>query len=88
MQGLQVAAARALNAAAGRRGRCFADRYRARILRTPAAIRAVLPRLPPPRPRPHRGSALPRTTVPCAPRTRLLAAALAREHARARHRAN
>lgn len=86
MQGLQVAAARALNAAAGRHGRCFPDRYRARILRTPAAIRSVLPRLPAPGPRPARPGAVTGDAAPSSPRTHLLAAALAREHARARRR--
>ncbi len=84
MQGLQVAAARALNAAAGRHGRCFPDRYRARILRTPAEIRSVLPRLPAPAPHPPSAGGVTGTTAPCSPRTHLLAAALAREHARAR----
>lgn len=42
MQGFQVAAARALNAACRRRGTVFPDRYRPAILRTRRAVRAVL----------------------------------------------
>ena len=42
MQGFLVAAARQLNAAFSRRGRVFADRYRARILRTRGALRAAI----------------------------------------------
>jgi hypothetical protein len=46
MQGFQVAAARYLNAAIARRGPVFPDRYRARILRTPASLRAAIAALP------------------------------------------
>ncbi|MEO6777786.1 MAG: hypothetical protein ABI467_33000 [Kofleriaceae bacterium] len=42
MQGFQVAAAKHLNRLHGRRGPVFADRYRARPLRTLAAVRAVI----------------------------------------------
>jgi hypothetical protein len=42
MQGFQVAAAKHLNRLRGRSGTVFADRYRARPLRTYAAVRAVL----------------------------------------------
>jgi hypothetical protein len=48
MQGLQVATARRLNAAISkqqrrtRRGRVFADRYHARILRTPTEVRHAI----------------------------------------------
>ena len=48
MQGLQVAAARRLNAAISKRrhsqrsGRVFADRYHARILRTPTEVRHAI----------------------------------------------
>ncbi|HEY6036836.1 MAG TPA: hypothetical protein VIV58_21305, partial [Kofleriaceae bacterium] len=42
MQGFQVAAAKHLNRLRGRRGCVFADRYRARPLRTWAAVREVL----------------------------------------------
>ena len=45
MQGFEISAARALNRAAGRRGRVFADRYRARILMTRPALRAALAEL-------------------------------------------
>lgn len=45
MQGFQVAAARYLNAAAARRGTVFPDRYRARILRTRAAVQAAITEL-------------------------------------------
>ncbi len=48
MQGFQVAAARALNTACGRRGAVFPDRYRPAILRTRRAVRAVLGALPTP----------------------------------------
>jgi hypothetical protein len=47
MQGFQVSAARALNRACGRRGTVFADRYRARPLRTFAAVREVIGAHPP-----------------------------------------
>ncbi len=47
MQGFQVAAARALNAARRRRGTVFPDRYRPTILRTRHAVRATLSALPP-----------------------------------------
>ncbi|MDB4955967.1 MAG: hypothetical protein JWO36_3536 [Myxococcales bacterium] len=46
MQGLQVAAARALNRAASRRGTVFPDRYRARILNTRSVVRAAIAHLP------------------------------------------
>lgn len=46
MQGFQVAAARYLNAAVTRRGTVFVDRYRARILRTPRAVRSAIAKLP------------------------------------------
>jgi len=42
MQGFQVAAAKHLNRLRGRRGCVFADRYRARPLRTFAAVREVV----------------------------------------------
>ena len=42
MQGFQVVAAKHLNQLRGRRGCVFADRYRARPLRTWAAVREVL----------------------------------------------
>jgi hypothetical protein len=42
MQGFQVAAARALNAARARRGTVFPDRYRPSILRTRRAVRAAI----------------------------------------------
>jgi len=42
MQGFQVAVAKHLNRLRGRRGCVFADRYRARPLRTWAAVREVL----------------------------------------------
>ena len=45
MQGFEVSAARSLNRASGRRGSVFADRYRARILATRAALRAALAEL-------------------------------------------
>jgi REP element-mobilizing transposase RayT len=41
MQALQIRAARALNLAQGRRGRVFADRFHARILRTPTEVANV-----------------------------------------------
>lgn len=44
MQGFQVAAARRINRRLARRGAVFPDRYRARILRTRAAVRAALSR--------------------------------------------
>ena len=47
MQGFQIAAARALNRALGRRGTVFADRYRPRPLATRAAVRAALVELAP-----------------------------------------
>ncbi len=47
MQGFQIAAARALNRAFGRRGPVFADRYRPRALTTRAAVRAAVVELPP-----------------------------------------
>lgn len=46
MQGFQVAAARYLNAGSRRRGTVFPDRYRARILRTPHAVRLAIRALP------------------------------------------
>jgi REP element-mobilizing transposase RayT len=42
MQRLAIRMARALNRLAGRRGRVFADRYHARILRTPLEARRAL----------------------------------------------
>ena len=42
MQGLQVSAARQLNRVLRRTGSVFADRYRPAILRTRAAVRAVV----------------------------------------------
>jgi REP element-mobilizing transposase RayT len=42
MQGLSIRLARALNRLAGRRGRVLADRYHARILRTPLEARRAL----------------------------------------------
>ncbi len=42
MQGLAVRIARAVNTAAGRRGRVFADHYFARELRTPAEVRRAV----------------------------------------------
>jgi REP element-mobilizing transposase RayT len=42
MQGLSIRVARALNARLGRRGRLFADRYHARALTTPRAVRLAL----------------------------------------------
>jgi REP element-mobilizing transposase RayT len=42
MQGLMVRLARRLNKHLGRRGRLFAERYHARVLRTPREVRAVL----------------------------------------------
>src|SRR6266508_1457189 len=42
MQGFQVAAAKHLNRLRGRKGTVFADRYRARPLRTFAAVREVI----------------------------------------------
>ena len=48
MQGFQVAAARALNAARRRRGAVFPDRYRPTILRSRRAVRAALGALPAP----------------------------------------
>ena len=42
MQGFQVAAARQLNRLRGRRGAVFPDRYRANVLVTRAAVRALL----------------------------------------------
>ncbi len=47
MQGFQIAAARALNRAYGRRGAVFADRYRPCALTTRAAVRAAIVELPP-----------------------------------------
>jgi hypothetical protein len=41
MQALQIRAARALNLAQDRRGRVFADRFHARILRTPTEVANV-----------------------------------------------
>ena len=46
MQGFQIAAARYLNRAAGRRGPVFPDRYRARILATRRAVRRAIRQLP------------------------------------------
>jgi len=46
MQGFQIAAARHLNRAIGRRGVVFPDRYRARILTTRRAVRRALAALP------------------------------------------
>jgi REP element-mobilizing transposase RayT len=42
MQGLSIRMAKALNNVMGRKGRVFADRYHARILKTPAEVRAAL----------------------------------------------
>ncbi len=42
MQGLSVRLARRLNGLFGRKGSVFADRYHARILRTPSEVRAAL----------------------------------------------
>jgi REP element-mobilizing transposase RayT len=42
MQGLAVRTARAINRAAGRRGKVWADRYHARELRTPREVRHAL----------------------------------------------
>ena len=39
MQGLTIRLARAINRALGRKGKVFADRYHARILKTPAEVR-------------------------------------------------
>jgi hypothetical protein len=41
MQALQIRAARALNQAQDRRDRVFADRFHARILRTPTEVANV-----------------------------------------------
>lgn len=46
MQGFQIAAARHLNRATGRRGTVFPDRYRAKILTTRRAVRRALAALP------------------------------------------
>jgi hypothetical protein len=46
MQGFQIAAARHLNRALGRRGTVFPDRYRARVLHTRRVVRAALRDLP------------------------------------------
>jgi hypothetical protein len=48
MQGFQVSAARSLNRAAGRTGRVFADRYRARPLDSATALARAVANLPPP----------------------------------------
>lgn len=42
VQGLSIRMARALNRLRGRRGRAFADRYHARVLRTPREVRHAL----------------------------------------------
>jgi REP element-mobilizing transposase RayT len=42
MQGLMVRLARGINREAGRVGKLFAERYHARVLRTPREVRAVL----------------------------------------------
>lgn len=42
MQGLTVRLAKALNRMMGRRGKVFADRYHAHVLRTPAEVRNAL----------------------------------------------
>lgn len=42
MQGLSIRIAKALNRLMGRKGKLFADRYHARILRTPREVRAAL----------------------------------------------
>ena len=60
MQGFQVAAARALNAARRRHGTVFPDRYRPLILRTRRAVRATLGALP----APVAESALPSSPAP------------------------
>lgn len=46
MQSFQIAAARQLNRALGRRGTVFPDRYRARVLATRRAVRTALADLP------------------------------------------
>jgi hypothetical protein len=46
MQGFQIAAARHLNRATGRRGTVFPDRYRACILTTRRAVRRAIAALP------------------------------------------
>ncbi len=46
MQGFQIAAARYLNRATGRRGTVFPDRYRACILTTRRAVRRAIAALP------------------------------------------
>lgn len=46
MQGFQIAAARALNRVARRRGPVFPDRYRARVLATRRAVRRAIGALP------------------------------------------
>jgi len=42
MQGLSIRIAKALNRLMGRKGKVFADRYHARILRTPKEVRSAL----------------------------------------------
>jgi REP element-mobilizing transposase RayT len=42
MQGLSIRLARGINRALGRKGRVFADRFHARILRTPREVRSCL----------------------------------------------
>lgn len=42
MQGLLVRVARGVNAELGRRGKLFAERYHARVLRTPREVRAAI----------------------------------------------
>jgi len=60
MQGFQIAAARALNAARRRTGTVFPDRYRPTILRTRHAVRAALAALP----ARHPEAALPSSPAP------------------------
>lgn len=78
MQGFQVAAARALNAAHRRRGTVFPDRYRPAILRTRRAVRATLGALP----AASAESALP--SAPAPPLTWLLRVELGRVRPRPR----
>lgn len=77
MQGFQVAAARHLNRALARTGGVFPDRYRAAILRTRHAVRAVLAGLP------ARGAPV-ASRSPCWPETWLLRVELTPARPRAR----
>ena len=89
MQGFQVAAARALNTALGRRGTVFPDRYRATILRTRRAVRASLAALTP-RAGASRevagatGTRVADAAAPCSPQTWLLTRELGRVRPRPR----